>query len=102
MSALSLQPLKVAIDGGEEDGLFVFHREALVAVLVCLDQPIYGAEEGGWHMEIGFGKCSARPLTFPKLEAALRWMAERLGVHPAEAAVCAHHHLDRADGHASH
>ena len=102
MSVLSLQSLKVAIDGGEEDGLLVLHRGVLVAVLVCLGEPIYQNDQGQWHLEIGFGKCSARPTTFPKLEVALRWVAERLGIDRDEAASCAHAHLDQANGHARH
>ena len=100
MTDLSVQSLKVAIDGGEEEGLLVLHRDVLVAILVCLGEPTYGSDQGQWHLEIGFGECAARPMTFPKLEIALRWMADRLGVPAAEASVCAHHHLDRADGHA--
>lgn len=102
MTILSLQSLKVAIDGGQEDGLLILHRNVLVGVLVCLDQPIYGNDQGRWHLEIGFGKCSTRPMTFPRLEAALRWIVERLGLDPHEGTACAHRHLDRADGHASH
>lgn len=101
MNALSLQSLKVAIDGGGEDGLLVLHRHVLVAILVCLDRPSYGSDQGRWHLEIGFGRCSARPTTFARLESALRWIAERLDVDPAEATACAHRHLDRKDGRAS-
>ena len=102
MGVLSLQSLKVAKDDGEESGLLVFHHDLLVAVLACLAQPIYHNEQDHWHLEIGFGRCSCRPMTFPKLDAALRWIAERLGVDSGEASACAHAHLDRANGHASH
>lgn len=102
MSILSLQSLRVAIDGGEEDGILVLHRDVLVGVLVCLEASNYDNDQGHWHLEAGFGKCATRPTTFPKLEEALRWIAERLGIDPDEGTACAHAHLDRADGRASH
>ena len=93
MATLSLQSLKVAVDGGEEDGLLVFHRAVLVAVLVCLDEPNYGDDQGHWHLEIGFGPCSARSTTFPDLATALGWIARRVGAEPDEAVMCAQTHF---------
>lgn len=101
MNLIFLQSLKVAVDGGEEDGLLILHRGVLVGVLVCLEEPKYGGDRGRWHLEAGFGKCATRPLTFLNLEAALRWIAERLGLDPDEGTACAHAHLNHADGKAS-
>ena len=78
MSSLSLRPIKIAVDGGEEDGLLILEDEALVAVLAYLEHAMYLSDAGGWHLEAGFGGCAARPRTFPTLEAALRWVAERM------------------------
>lgn len=96
MKILSLQSTRIAIDGGEDDGLLVMADEVLVAVLVCLDRPIYGPEQGQWHLEAGFGPCAARPATFPRLEPALRWIAERVGADPHQASDCAGRHLQTA------
>lgn len=102
MSVLSLQSFKVAVDGSEEDGLIVLHSNVLVGVLVCLEEANYGNDQGHWHLEAGFGKCAARQTSFPKLEVALRWFAEWVGVDPNEGAARARAYLARNGATASH
>jgi hypothetical protein len=79
---LSLQPITIAGDTAAERGLLVFDDSLLVAVLVCLGAQYYGDERGHWHIEIGFGPCSTRPTSYSTLDAALSWIAERLGMDP--------------------
>lgn len=80
MSVLTITPIRVAIDGGDGKGLLVLHDNVLVAVFACLDQPSYGGDRGHWHLEAGFGHCATRAATYRTLEAALRWVAQRLGI----------------------
>lgn len=102
MSVLSLQSFKVAVDGSDENGLLVLHSNVLVGVLVCLEEANYGNDQGHRHLEAGFGKCAARQTSFPKLEVALRWFAERIGVDPEEGTVRARAHLEHAGTTACH
>ena len=78
MSNLSLRSIKLAADGGEEDGLLVLEDDAPVAVLAYLEHAMYRSDTGGRHLEAGLGGCAARPETFPTLDAALRRVAERM------------------------
>ena len=80
MAMLSTSSIRVAVDGGDSEGLLVLADQALVAVLVCLEEAFYEQERGRWHLEAGFGHCATRPLTFPALESALRWIAGRLSL----------------------
>ena len=99
---LSLQSLKVAVDGGDENGLLVLDDAILVAVLVCLEEASYGPDQHRWHLEAGFGSCAIRSTTFARLEEALLWIAARRGVDPGEAMICAQAHLGQLGGHLSH
>lgn len=80
MPDLLLTRTRVAVDGGHEEGLLVFAGDMLVAVLASLDADFYASERGHWHLEAGFGLCSARPILFETLEAGLRWIATRLSL----------------------
>ena len=95
---LSLQHLRIATDTAEEGGLLVFDDALLVAVLACLDAPHYENEQGHWHVEIGFGRCATRPTGYPTLEAALRWIAGRLGIDAEEGAICPHDFANSTGG----
>jgi len=76
--ALTLRPVRVST-GHEEEGNLVFDDgERLVAVLVHLSSENEIAP-GQWFLEIGFGPVhgSMHP-TFANLDAALRWIGQRL------------------------
>ena len=68
-----------------EDGVLVFHEDGLVAVLACLDAAFYGSDRGRWYLEVGFGPCATRSATFETLDAALRWVADRLRLDASSA-----------------
>lgn len=87
MNVLGIQRVRIAWDGGAEDGLLVFHEGMLVVVLVCLDAPFYGSDQGRWHLEAGFGRCDTRLVAFDSFEDALRWTAGRLGLDDADRAI---------------
>ena len=97
MRDLSLTRSRVAVDGGHEDGLLVFAGDMLVAVLASLDADFYASERGQWHLEAGFGPCSARPLMFETLEAALQWIAVRLSLDPEATVQSALVHLEQCE-----
>lgn len=80
MDGLSIQRVKVASDGGSEDGLLVNQGTLLVAILVCLAETFYEGDQGRWHLEVGFGRCEMKMMTFETLERALRWIADCLGL----------------------
>lgn len=76
--SLTLQPLQVAT-GSDEESMLVFAQDRLVAVLVHLSDESEAAP-GDWYLEVGFGPSleSRGGLTFPSLDAAQDWIAERL------------------------
>ncbi|WP_264049991.1 hypothetical protein [Methylobacterium flocculans] len=75
---LRLQPIRVRTASDDEDGQLVLVDEALVAVLVRL-APDHGAMAGHWYLEAGFGQVTVPTSpTFPDLDAALAWIAQRL------------------------
>lgn len=76
--SLALQPVLVAT-GFDEEGMLVFDwKQRLVAVLTHLSERKEVAP-GQWFLEAGFGRLdrTSHP-TFPDLEAAQQWMAQRL------------------------
>ena len=80
---LALQPVRVAI-GSEEEGMLAFFDERLVAVLVHLSEDNEVAP-GQWFLEAGFGRVDGvEHPTFPDLDAAQDWIAERLRPAPAQ------------------
>jgi hypothetical protein len=82
--SLMLQPVRVA-NGPDEEGLLVFTAEGrLVAVLTHLSEQ-HQVLAGHWYLEAGFGRLDAGPhhATFADLDAAQRWIIERLGTQHA-------------------
>ena len=77
MSVLAINPVKVAVDGGEESGFLVLNGDVLVAVLTRLSHPMHEDDTGRWYLEAGFGRCAMQRA---RLEDALRWLASCLGL----------------------
>ncbi len=78
---ITLQPVKVLIDGHESEGRLIFADDQLAAVIVRLDGQAHATEhKGHWHLEAGFGRCEARiaPPAFTALEDAEAWVRQRL------------------------
>ena len=75
---LTLQPTWVAT-GSDEEGMLVYADDRLVAVLVHLSEENEVAP-GDWYLETGFGSRLDGPNhpTFPDLEAAQDWIAQRV------------------------
>ena len=73
-----LRPVRINTASLDEEGLLVFVADRLVAVLVKLSEQ-HGSDAGRWFLEHGFGRLDdlKRP-TFIELEAAKRWIEERL------------------------
>lgn len=80
MNRLAVSAIKVAVDDGSADGLLVLNDSMLVAVLVCLDDAIYGVNKGRWYLEAGFGPCAVSAIIYDDSETALRWIAGRLNL----------------------
>ena len=80
MNTIAVNRVKVAWDGADANGLLVLNSGTLVAVLVCLEEAFYEEDQGRWYLEAGFGKCGSTQTTFADLDAALRWVAQRLGL----------------------
>ena len=79
---ISLQPMRVLIDGHDAEGRLVLADDQLAAVIVRLDGEAHSpAEKGLWHLEAGFGKCAAPPGHAPlwaRPEEAALWVQQRL------------------------
>lgn len=76
--SLRLQPVRVHTNSRDADGLLVFRADLLVAVLVRLSDD-YGDKAGMWFLKAGFGSIDhPYPPTFPNLEEAQGWIAQRL------------------------
>jgi hypothetical protein len=75
---LTLQPVRVATGGPDEEGCLVFAEGRLVAVLVRLSDE-HGERAGHWFFEVGFGRLDgpAHP-SFAAIEDAQEWLEERL------------------------
>ncbi|MCC0809433.1 hypothetical protein FPV16_25085 [Methylobacterium sp. W2] len=75
---LRLQPVRVATDSEDTDGLLVFARDKLVAVLVRLSNE-QSEDTGKWFLEAGFGRIyRSRPPVFYNLDRAQEWIATSL------------------------
>jgi hypothetical protein len=77
---ISFQPLRVLIDGHDSEGNLILADGQLAAVIVRLDGDYHDPEHRErWHLEAGFGKCSARdaPL-FKTPEEAGAWVEQTL------------------------
>jgi hypothetical protein len=75
---LTLQPVRVATGGPDEEGCLVFSEGRLIAVLVRLSEE-HGERSGEWFFEAGFGRLDgpAHP-TFAAIEDAQDWIERRL------------------------
>ena len=74
---LALQPVQVA-SRHDNEGQLVFADGCLVAVLVRLSD-LHGKEAGCWFLEVSFEALNdPAPRSFPDLDGALEWIAERL------------------------
>lgn len=78
---LELRQIRVATGSDDCEGRLVLVDEALVAVIVRLDDPSHGDACGNWHIEVGFDSLGGHeaPL-FRDLDEADSWIAERLCV----------------------
>ncbi|MBO1021127.1 hypothetical protein IPV08_14230 [Methylobacterium sp. SD274] len=71
---LRLQPVRVATDSEDAEGLLVFARGNLVAVLVRLSDD-QSDDTGKWFLEAGFGSIyRSRPPVFYDLDKAQEWI----------------------------
>jgi hypothetical protein len=78
---ISLQPMRVLIDGHDSEGNLILADGQLAAVIVRLDGQTHHPEHKGlWHLEAGFGKCDVRvaPPVFRTPEEAGAWVAQIL------------------------
>jgi hypothetical protein len=75
---LKLEPVRVATGSDDEEGLLVFAREHLVAVLVRLSEQ-HDDHGGWWFLEAGFQLVdrSEQPV-FATLDDAEQWIKGRL------------------------
>jgi hypothetical protein len=74
---LQMQPTRLAAD--DNDGLLVFSKAGLVAVLVRLSE-LHEQAAGQWFLEAGFGELDRhKHAIFPDLDTAKNWIVERIG-----------------------
>jgi hypothetical protein len=72
-----MQPTRLAAD--DNDGLLVFSKAGLVAVLVRLSE-LHEQAAGQWFLEAGFGELDRhKHAIFPDLDTAKNWIVERIG-----------------------
>ncbi len=77
---IALQPAKVDTRSPDRDGFLVFADDALVAVLVRLEDKAHGDWRGHWFLEAGFGRCNPSPQrpAFRSPDDAQNWVLGRL------------------------
>jgi hypothetical protein len=79
---MTLQPMRVLIDGFDSEGRLILADGQLAAVIVRLDAEHHTTSlRGKWHLEAGFGKCAVVPAdagTWDTPEDALAWIEEGL------------------------
>jgi hypothetical protein len=72
---LELKPIEVA--SVDREGQLILFNGVLVGVLVKLSS-LHGELSGRWHLETGYDGLRDERLTFADLDAAKRWINDRL------------------------
>jgi hypothetical protein len=72
---VELKPIEVA--SVDREGQLILFNGALVGVLVKLSN-LHGELAGSWYLETGYDGLRDERLTFPDLDAAKRWINDRL------------------------
>ena len=72
---VELKPIEVA--SVDREGQLILFNGALVGVLVKLSN-LHGELSGSWYLETGYDGLRDERLTFPDLDAAKRWINDRL------------------------
>ena len=72
---VELKPIEVA--SVDREGQLILFNGALVGVLVKLSN-LHGELAGSWYLETGYNGLRDERLTFPDLDAAKRWINDRL------------------------
>jgi hypothetical protein len=77
---LRLQPVKVATSSTDEEGILIFSRDRLVAVIVRLEAGVHGDRFAGkWNLEATFGTLPFPPdQVFDDVEDAQSWVESHL------------------------
>lgn len=73
---LALQDIRLATVEGGEAGVLIMRSNQLLAVLSQVDEDVY-APQGGWVLEVGFGRLSGCHKIFRSVEEALSWIRSR-------------------------
>jgi hypothetical protein len=79
---VELKPIEVA--SVDREGQLILFNGALVGVLVKLSN-LHGELAGSWYLETGYNGLRDERLTFPDLDAAKRWINDRLSAAPDDA-----------------
>jgi hypothetical protein len=79
---VELKPIEVA--SVDREGQLILFNGALVGVLVKLSN-LHGELAGSWYLETGYDGLRDERLTFPDLDAAKRWINDRLSAAPDDA-----------------
>jgi hypothetical protein len=72
---VELKPIEVA--SVDREGQLILFNGVLVGVLVKLSN-LHGELSGSWYLETGYDGLRDERLTFSDLEAAKRWINDRL------------------------
>ena len=67
---VSFEAVCAATHAGAEEAKLVWAAERLVALLV--------PAEVGWFLQIGLGPCEGEGVLFPNIDAAERWVRDRI------------------------
>jgi hypothetical protein len=73
---LALRDIRLATVEGGEAGVLIMRSDQLVAVLSQVDEEVY-SPQGGWFLEVGFGRLSGCHKIFRSIEEALSWISSR-------------------------
>jgi hypothetical protein len=79
MAAFTYQPIHLAAGTPDREGLLVFWRGDLLALLVRLSSEVHDVGGGLWYLEAGFGTCANKsaPL-FKSPEDAEPWLSKQI------------------------
>jgi hypothetical protein len=80
LTTFTLQPIRIRTGSLDTNGRLALADGELVAVFVCLDDPVHDADQGRWFMEASFGTCLGRtiPPLFDTLGEVEAWCRARL------------------------
>ena len=74
---VAFRPIRLSSHWGAEEAWLGLVDDQLVSILVRAGDQA-SKDEGSWYLEVGFGSCQGEGRLFPSLDAAARWIGDRI------------------------